>query len=317
MSLHTTHRPQVLKDVLGQGIICASLEKVIKGRRAHSFIFTGPSGTGKTTLARILAKIFAGGTLTPANMEEIDAANASGAEDARALVRRTMFRAVGVSPVKTIIVDEAHRLSAAAWTVLLKPVEEPPAHVFWAFCTTEAGKLPKAIQTRCLKYDLKPVDELLLFELVDRIANTENLSVPDEVLEAVAEGAGGSPRQALVYLEACAACKTAAEARQAMRSAAQSVEAVSLAKFLLGGRGLTWVEAMKHVKALEGLDAESIRIAVVQYLSAVLMGTKGEQKAKQLLALLEAFGESYNPADRMAPLLRSLGLALNLDGGAS
>lgn len=312
-SLHTKYRPGTFADVIGQDHVITSLERVVAAKRNRSFYFVGPAGTGKTTLARILANSFAGGKATAANIDEVPAADNTGVDDMRALIKRSLFKAVGASPIKAIILDEAHRLSAAAWDVLLKPTEEPPKHVYWMICTTNEGKIPQTIKTRFLRYELKPVPEELLAELLVKVADAEGLDTPDEVLEAIAEAAGGSPRQALVFLEACAHAKTAGEARVMMRSAGQSKEVIDLCRWLVSGRGQSWLEAVKYVKALEGNDAESIRIAVVNYLSAVLMNTKSNKQALPLLRLLSAFEGPYNTSDRLAPLLNSLGLALNLD----
>jgi len=312
-SFHTTYRPLTWADVLGQDAAVKSLKAAAKNKRQHAYIFTGPSGCGKTTLARIMAKQLAGTGASDLNIEEIPAADHTGVDDMRRIVNSALYRAMGVSAVKAFIIDEAHRLSSAAFDVLLKPIEEPPEHAYWFFCSTNPGKIPKTIQTRCVKFDLKPVAEELLLELLVKVADAEKLDLADDVLEAVAEGAGGSPRQALVFLEAVAYCESAAEARTVMRSAGQQKEAIDLARFLMKPQGRSWAEAIKLVKSLEGVDAESIRITLVNYLSAVLMNIKSEKQALPVLRLLSCFDTSYISTDRMAPLLNSLGLALGLD----
>lgn len=312
-SLHTKYRPETFDDVLGQASLVRSLKRVVKDARARTFLFTGPSGTGKTTVARILANEFGGINRSSVNLEEVDGASKSGADDARDLVTRTLYRAIGGSPTKFIIVDEAHRLSAAAWAVLLKPIEEPPVHVYWAFCTTEAAKMPKAIITRCLRYDLKPVKEELILDLLVRVVDEEKFEISDDIIEAVAEGAGGSPRQALVNLEAVLAAGSMAEAQALMRATGQSKELIDLARWLVAGKGHNWAEATKYVKGLEGQEAESCRIVLNNYFAAVLLNTKSDKVAINLLALLECFKTPYYSADKLAPLMYSIGLALKLD----
>lgn len=313
MSLHTKYRPATFEEVLGQPAAVKSLKQVITDKRAKAFLFTGPSGTGKTTLARILANSFAQGKATAANIDEVDTASNSGAEAMRAVIKRTFTRAIGASPVKVFIIDECHRLSGTAWDVLLKPIEEPPSHVYWMLCSTNPSKVPKTIQTRCLRYDLKPVNEEVILKLLQKVSKAEAMDTDIEVLEAIAEQADGSPRQALVYLEACAYCESAGEARAAMRSAGQSKEVIDLCRFLIGGRG-TWLEAMKLVKAIEGTtDAESARIVIANYFASALIGANSDSKAANLLRILECFKEPYNTSDRAAPLLLSIGFALGLD----
>lgn len=313
-SLHTKYRPKSLDDVIGQDSAVKNLKRVVKDGRAHCFLFTSPlPGVGKTSLARILANSFAGGEATPANIEEVAAADSTGVDAMREIIRHTMFRAIGASPVKAVILDEAHRLSGAAWDVLLKPIEEPAPHVYWMICSTNPGRIPKTIISRCLRYDLKPVSEDDLGELLLRVIEAEKLEVNDDVLEAVIEEAGGSPRQALQFLELCNFCESASEARAAMRSAAQSREAIDLCKFLVSGGQGGWAQAMKLVKAMGDVEAEGIRITIVNYLAAVAMSAKTGDKAGQALNLMAPFIRgTYNSSDKLAPLLISIGDALRL-----
>src|ERR1700722_12790207 len=158
-SLHTKYRPLSFDQVVGQDAVVKGLKRVVKDARAHTFLFTGPAGTGKTTLARILANAFGQNQGTAANIEEIAAADTTGVDAMREVIKHPLYRAIGSSPVKAVILDEAHRLSGSAWDVLLKPIEEPPPHVYWMICSTNPGKIPKTIVSRCLRYDLKPVSE--------------------------------------------------------------------------------------------------------------------------------------------------------------
>lgn len=315
MSLATKYRPSSFEEVIGQGHIVSSLKKVVEQGRAHAFLFVGPSGTGKTTLARILANTFAGNKATQANIEEINAADLTGVDDMRTIVQRSQYRAVGASPIRAIILDEVHRLSGPAWQVLLKPVEEPPPHVYWMLCTTELGKIPKTILTRCLRYDLRPVEDILIYELLERINKQEVLNVSEAILEACVDEAGGSPRQGLANLELVHGCATTADARRLLRTAGHDNEVVDLCRWLCqSGSSRDWAAAVKRLKGLtDRYDGESLRISIVNYLSAVLLNTTNPNEALRLLQKLECFTTPYNQSDKLAPLLVSVGLAIGLN----
>lgn len=285
----------------------------MKEGRAHSFILAGPSGVGKTTLARIIANVAAGGQATATNIDEVPAADHTGVDDMRAVATRSLSRAIGVSPVKTIIIDEAHRLSAQAWDVLLKPIEEPPKHVFWCLCTTELGKIPKTIQTRCVRFDLKLLSEDQLLELLIRVADQEGFTTPDEVLETIAENSGGSPRQCLVHLEQCAYCTSADQARSFMRTVGQSKEVVDIARLLVAKKAASWQTAIKLLNTIGDVNPESVRIILCNYIAGALLKSKTENEARNLLRVLDCFSSPYAQSDKMAPLLLSIGLALGLD----
>lgn len=309
--LATKYRPASFDQIIGQEKVIAALKQ---RRSAKAYLFIGPSGVGKTTLARILANDFAGCKATLANIIEVDAATNSGADAMRDVVVRAHNRAIGASPIKTIIVDEVQKLSSSAWSSLLKPIEEPPVHVSWILCTTDAGKIPETIKTRCVTFVLKPVDEVLIYELLNEISLKESIKAPEEVLEAIAENCGGSPRQALVDLELCASAKNANEARQLMQKASMSEGPITLARLLIGKRPPTWPSITKAVNSIDA-DAESIRIVVVNYFAGALAKAKSESEAFRLLGTLDCFSTPYNQSDKKAPLFISIGLALNLTKG--
>ena len=313
MSLHTECRPVAFDGVYGHDEIIESLKEVVKAGRAKSFIFTGPSGVGKTTLARILSNEFAGDAAQITDIIEIDAATNNGVEQVRSIAKNSMFKAIGKSNTKSIIMDEAHMLTKSAWAALLKPIEEPPEHVYWMFCTTDDGKIPETIKTRCLQYDLKPLSEREIKWLLDNIVDWEKLDVIDYLTDTIAENCDGSPRQALTLLEKCMYCESLKEARILMQVAGQSQEVIDLCRFLIRGQGRSWLRAQKLLKTLEGNDAEGIRIVVTNYFAKALINTKEDDKAKHILHVLECFEDSYNQSDKFAPLLISVARAIEFD----
>jgi DNA polymerase III gamma/tau subunit len=313
MSLAVKYRPRSLDEVIGQRNVLKAIKKALsKKSYPHAWLFVGSSGTGKTTCARILANIFAGGKAQPGNLIEVDTATNSGAEAMRDIASRSNYKALGTSPVKTIICDEFHRASAAAWSSLLKPIEEPPEHVFWVFCTTETGKIPETIRNRCVTCVFKPVDELEIFGLLERVNSLEKLNTLPEVLEAIAENSSGSPRQALTNLELCAHAKTANEARELMRSALQMKGPVDLARLVLSKQRPAWAAVIKLIGSLENVDAETVRIVICNYIAAALMKAT-DNEAKRMLTILDSFSTPYQTSDKLAPLLLSIGLALGMD----
>jgi DNA polymerase III gamma/tau subunit len=302
--LHRKYRPKEFAEVLGQGGIISSLKAILHESTSHAFLFVGPSGVGKTTLARILANKVG---CEPQNLLEIDAATHTGIDAMREVSEGTYYRGMGGSAVKVVIIDEAHALSKPAWQSLLKCVEEPPNHVYWVFCTTESGKIPKTIETRCACFQLNLVCADDLVKLLSDIVGQEGYGTPEEVLAVIARQAFGSPRRAITYLAQCYKCTTAKKALAVLRRASEDDgEAVELARAIVGGQ-LTWARAMGILQPLKDQSPESIRLVILAYLTAVAFGSKSDQKAGRCLELMDCFSESYNASEGFAPLLLSLG----------
>ncbi len=218
-ALYRKWRPQTFEEVKGQEHITKTLANAVKtGKIAHAYLFVGPRGVGKTSVARIFAKALnceKGPTPTPCNVcnncvkitkgisldvLEIDGASNRGIDQIRELKERIKF-----SPVegryKIYIIDEVHMLTNEAFNALLKTLEEPPSHVIFIFATTDPQKLPATILSRCQRFDFKRLPLPVITEEIKRILNTEGIVFEENSLPLISQAADGSMRDALSILE--------------------------------------------------------------------------------------------------------------------
>ena len=197
-TLYRIYRPQTFAEVRGQPQVTDVLAKAVKNKKiGHAYLFSGGRGTGKTSVARILARELG---VTDKDLYEIDAASNTGVDNIREL-REGVNTVPFESPYKFYIIDEAHMLSRAAWNAFLKTLEEPPAHVLFVMATTELEKIPDTIQSRCEVYTFKQPTRAMLAETVVDIAKKEGYSLERSAAELVALLAEGSFRDALSILQ--------------------------------------------------------------------------------------------------------------------
>lgn len=192
-ALYRKYRPESFDEVLGQDHIVSVLrESITLGHISHSYLFSGSRGTGKTTLARILAREV---HCTPNDLYEIDAASNRGIDDIRAL-REGVETLPFESPYKVYIIDEAHMLTKEAFNALLKTLEEPPPHALFVLATTEVEKLPETIVSRCQTFTFKKPSQTILKEMVTRVAKEEGFTLESASADLIALLAEGSFRDA-------------------------------------------------------------------------------------------------------------------------
>ena len=191
--LYRKYRPQKFSEIVGQEHIVQTLQNALASNDvAHAYLFTGPRGTGKTTIARLLAASL--GT-NATDLIEIDAASNRSIDDIREL--REGIRIVPTqSDYKVFIIDEVHMLTKEAFNALLKTLEEPPSHAIFILATTEVHKIPATIISRCQRFDFHPVTQKDLKKRLLSILKKEERTIPDEALNLVLTGALGSVRDA-------------------------------------------------------------------------------------------------------------------------
>jgi len=217
MALYRTYRPLNFADVVGQEHVVTTLEQAVAlDRLSHAYLFAGGRGTGKTSMARILAKhimtrglpdgplkqqIIKGieeGSLV--DLLEIDAASNRGIDDVRDLIEKIQFSPV-VAAAKVYIIDEAHMITKDAFNALLKTLEEPPAYAHFILATTEMHKIPVTIQSRCQTFPFKPIGEEDIVRRLQYIADQEHITAEREALRLIARHVEGGLRDAISLLD--------------------------------------------------------------------------------------------------------------------
>lgn len=220
-SLYRTYRPQTFKDVAGQEAIITTLKHAIDEKKiAHAYLFCGPRGTGKTTVAKLLAKaVNCTGDPKPCgecenckqiengthpDVIEIDAASNNGVEEVRSLIDKVKY-APTQGQYKVYIIDEVHMMSPGAFNALLKTLEEPPAHVIFILATTEPHKILPTIISRCQRFDFTRLTDQEMVQRMQYVLKEEGKTYDDGSLELIARLANGGMRDALSILEQCLA----------------------------------------------------------------------------------------------------------------
>jgi DNA polymerase-3 subunit gamma/tau len=294
MTLFNKYRPESFEDVLGNEEALRSAEKALsKKNHSHVYLLSGPPGTGKTTIARIMAKMVGASEM---DIREINTSSARGIDTAREIIQQMRMLPMDGNAI-VYILDECHKFTNDMQNALLKPLEDTPEHVYFFLCTTEPGKLIAAIKSRCREIKTKTLPADAILSIIKRVNKLEKLNIDKEALEQIADLSEGSPRRALVVLESLADAddKDKNKILQNSATADEDPEIIELARMLLNEKN-GWREIaalLKKLKENGKLDEpETVRYIVLGYMNTVLLSGK---KIPRAILALEAFSEpTYN-----------------------
>lgn len=302
LSLINKYRPDEWGEFVGNTESVNALQRALKtaSARPHAYLFTGPSGIGKTTAARILSKHF------EADITEVDAASNNGVEAMRSLVEFSQYMGLTGSGARLLIIDECHALSKAAWQAILKLLEEPPQHLYLALCTTELIKVPETIITRCYHTVLRAIKPAEMEDLLEAVCHAEGWKPNQDVFALVVRAATGQPRKALSILQSVHDAFSLDEAKRIISLVDASDPMKELLQHLIAGKK-EWKVIQPLLRRLEDDSFDEAVIPAGRYIMGALLNCEEAGRAQRIWQLLEALLFPSETWDKKAAFIAAIG----------
>jgi DNA polymerase-3 subunit gamma/tau len=290
MSLYLKYRPYDLSQVKGNADVISSLEGLLHFSKVkdcpHTFLLHGQTGCGKTTVGRIIANMLG---CVGEDFVEINSASFRGIDTVREIINNSQFMPIE-GLCRVWLIDECHKLTNDAQNALLKILEDTPSHVYFILCTTEPQKLIATIKGRCVQFQLLPLNETELKQLLRRVAHKEGEELEDNVLDQIVGSSKGFPRNALQILEVVLSATLENRLETAKKAEAEVIQSIELCRAL--AKKAPWKEIAKILEGLKDQEPEGIRRAVLGYCQAVLL--KGSDQPLFGLIMEEFMNTTYD-----------------------
>lgn len=300
MGIYQEVRPTTLDGIVGNEDLVDSLKGLaLNKERPQTYLFTGPSGTGKTTLARILAREFGANEMS---IREVNSSNNRGIDTAREIISELEY--VPSEGILVYIIDEVHKTTNEWQNAMLKVLEEPPEYVYFMLCTTEPSKLIAAVKNRCIELKTSLLGSAEMISLLRKINRDKKLGVMPALLEDIDAKSQGSPRLAINILEYLSSSSTPEGQEKLLAKwvggGDESPQTIELCRAVLNCAN--WRELAPLVKECQE-DVEKIRHAVLGYMSSVLLGGKRIERAA---IALKYFAEPFYNTGKAGLILACL-----------
>jgi len=267
MTLYNKYRPTNLQEMRGQDVVVKTLDKMLSDVRTcpHAFLLTGPTGCGKTTIARIITNRI---RCHPSDCQEIDNTDLRGIDTIREIRRESRFLPLN-GTVRVWIFDEAQKITGDGQAGLLKILEDTPSHVYFILCTTDPQKLLPMLIGRCTRFDVKTLEEDEMISLLRRVAHKEKQQIDISILEQIALDSLGHPRNALVTLEKVLSASPEDRLEIAKVNAEQQNKTIELCRALT--KRVSWKVLSTIIAGLKSFEPEEVRRGVLGYCQAILL----------------------------------------------
>jgi len=283
MPFHIDYRPADFDQVIGNKQTILSLKALLTSDCPHAILFVGPTGCGKTTIARIVKKHLG---CSDEDFIEINTGNNRGIDTAREIMSNMRF-APANGQTRVFLLDEVHRTTNDFQGSMLKPLEDCPSHVYFLLCTTDPTKLLPALKNRCSIFTVSKLSPNEMFLLIRRVIKNLKVDVTNEMIRKIVNASAGCPRQALVLLQQIVGVDADNVKELSLVEDKEQKQVIDLCRSLL--KKEPWKKVAIIIDGLGDQDLERVRRAVLGYMSVVLLKGDNPQAANVIMAFKEPF----------------------------